>query len=174
MATLDGMAVQPARGGRRLRLGLGVALATLLVDQAGKWAVLGPLQLTDGRRLPLAPFADFVLVWNTGVSYGLLRSDGTPGRIVLTLIAVAATVFLLRWLARERRPLNAVALGLLIGGAIGNGIDRIVHGAVVDFVLLHFGSFEWYVFNLADAAIVAGVALLLLGGLSGTERSAPA
>lgn len=173
MATVEGAAAQPVEG-HRLRLGLGVALATLLLDQASKWAVLGPLRLTDGRRLALAPFTDFVLVWNTGISYGLLRSDGTAGRIVLTLIAVAATVFLLRWLARERRPLNAAALGLLIGGAIGNGIDRIVHGAVVDFVLLHFGGFEWYVFNLADAAIVIGVALLLLGGLLGAERSAPA
>lgn len=156
----------------RVRLGLLVALLTLALDQASKWLVLGPLALTDGRRIHLTPFLDLVLVWNTGISYGLLRSDGFVGRVVLTAIAVGAAVFLVGWLTRERRALNAAALGLLIGGAIGNGIDRVVHGAVVDFVLLHVGSVEWYVFNVADAAIVVGVALLLYGGLFHGGRGA--
>lgn len=153
-----------------LRLGLLVAGVALALDQASKWYVLGPLGLADGRRVALAPFLDFVLVWNSGISYGLFRSDGTAGRIALTAVAAVASIFLLLWLMRESRPVNAAGLGLLIGGAVGNGIDRVVHGAVVDFVLLHSGSFEWYVFNVADAAIVAGVALLLISGL---ERRAP-
>jgi signal peptidase II len=155
-----------------MRLGIIVAIVTLLLDQATKWWVLGPLALAEQGRIRIAPSLDFVLVWNTGISYGLFRSDGVAGRVVFTLIAVGATVFLSVWLRRESRPANAAALGLLIGGAIGNGIDRVVHGAVVDFVLFHVGGFEWYVFNIADAAIVVGVAMLLVSSLLPVRISA--
>lgn len=149
--------------GPRTRLGLLVALAVLVLDQASKLAVLGPLE--SRGRIEVLPFLDFVLVWNTGISYGLLRSDGALGRLVLIVLALAAALLILLWLARERCSYSAVGLGLIAGGAVGNAIDRIAYGAVLDFVLLHWGTWEWYVFNVADAAIVAGVGLLLYGSV---------
>jgi signal peptidase II len=161
----SGADAEPKAGGRLLKLGLWVATVTLVLDQASKWYVLGPMDLPMRGRVPVAPFLDFVLVWNTGISYGLLSSEGDLGRILLALLAAAATGLMIFWLRRETRPGSAVALGLLIGGAIGNAIDRLVHGAVVDFALLHGGGYEWYVFNIADAAIVVGVVMLLVSGV---------
>ena len=149
--------------GPRTRLGLFAALAVLVLDQATKLAVLGPLE-TRGR-IEVLPFLDFVLVWNTGISYGLLRSDGALGRLALIVLALGATLLILFWLAREQCSYSAAGLGLIAGGAVGNAIDRIAYGAVLDFVLLHWGTWEWYVFNVADAAIVAGVGLLLYGSV---------
>jgi signal peptidase II len=157
--------------GPRTRLGLVVALAVLALDQASKLAVLGPLE--SRGRIEVLPVLDFVLVWNTGISYGLLRSDGAFGRLALIVLAVSATLLVLVWLARETCSYSALGLGLIAGGAVGNAIDRAVHGAVLDFVLLHWKGWEWYVFNVADAAIVAGVGLLLYGSLL-RSRPAPA
>jgi signal peptidase II len=153
------------------RLGLSVALVTLVLDQATKLIVLGPLALATRGRIDVLPFLDFVLVWNTGISYGLLPADGPLGRLLLVLLALGATALIVLWLAREDSRASAIGLGLIAGGAVGNAIDRVVHGAVVDFVLLHWAGWEWYVFNVADAAIVAGVGLLLYGSL---RRNRPA
>jgi signal peptidase II len=118
------------------------------------------------------PFLDLVMVWNRGISYGLFQQDGLVGRLILLAISVAACVFLVFWLKRDVTRLEAWALGLILGGAAGNAVDRLAYGAVADFVLLHAGSFEWYVFNIADAAIVVGVALLLVGSFRGQSRVA--
>lgn len=148
---------------------LALAALVLLLDQATKLAVLHRLDLAAGSR-PVLPFLDLTLVMNRGVSYGLLQQDGT-GRWLLVALTVAATLALSVWLWRARRPAVRLALGLVVGGAVGNLVDRIAYGAVVDFVHLHYGRFSWYVFNVADAAIVAGVALLVLDGLFGKPRS---
>lgn len=146
------------------RLGLTVALTIALADQASKLWLLHVFDLGGRGQVPLTPFLDFVLIWNKGISYGLLQQEGL-GRWILLGLTAAAVVLLGFWLRRCGSRLLAVALGLIIGGAVGNAIDRLVYGAVVDFVLLHVTtatfSFKWYVFNLADAAIVAGVAGLL-------------
>ena len=142
-------------------LGLNAALAVLIVDQATKFYVLNPLDLESTGPVALSPFIDLVLVWNRGISYGLFQQHADWGRYILILLAIGATLGFGVWLWRSHRLLPAFAIGLIAGGAIGNGIDRIFRGAVVDFVLLHWQDWRWYVFNVADAAIVFGVALLL-------------
>ncbi len=151
------------------RLGLAVAALTTLADQALKlWLIYG-FDLAHRGRFALAPYVDLVLNWNTGISYGLFRDQGTVGQWILLIVKVVAVALLWAWLARAPSRLAAIALGLIIGGAVGNAIDRLTFGAVADFVLLHFSTptwhFEWYVFNLADVAIVAGVIGLLWDAL---------
>ncbi|MBX6373770.1 MAG: signal peptidase II [Acetobacteraceae bacterium] len=152
-----------------LRLGLPVAAAVLAADQASKWWILEVLRLPELRNVPvlaLGPVGlDLTMVWNRGVTFGLLAGDSGWHQLVLGLLAALIAAFLLRWMARaEPRPV-AVALGAVIGGAVGNLIDRLRFGAVVDFVDAYAGSWHWYVFNLADAAIVLGVAALVADAL---------
>ena len=158
-------------------LGLVVAALTALVDQALKlWLIFG-FDLARRGRVALAPYVDLVLNWNTGISYGLFRDQGVVGQWVLLGVKVVAVVLLWVWLTRAPSRLSAIALGLIIGGAVGNAIDRLTFGAVADFVLLHITTaswhFEWYVFNLADVAIVAGV-IGLLGDALVPRRAAKA
>ena len=167
----------PWRSGT-FRLGVIVALATAAVDQAVKLWLLYGFDLPGRGRVVLAPFLDLVLAWNTGISYGLFQQAGPLGQWALFALKVIAVVLLALWLARTGSRLSSVALGLIIGGAIGNALDRLVHGAVMDFVLFHITaaawSFQWYVFNLADAAIVAGVVGLLYESLlAGDAAKAP-
>ncbi|CAO4154450.1 signal peptidase II [Methylorubrum aminovorans] len=153
------------------RSGLAALLATLVLDQASKlWLYFGTdLVLTQPWRL--APFADFVVVWNRGVSYGLFQQEDGLGRWLLVGISLAAAIGLSVWMYRAGSRLLAVALGLIVGGALGNAIDRAAYGAVFDFVHLHAGTWSWYVFNVADAAIVAGVVGLILDSLRPAGRS---
>jgi signal peptidase II len=164
-----------ARAGPYWRLGLLAAAVTLLLDQLSKlWLIFG-FDLGSRGLVRLAPMLDLVLTWNTGISYGLFSE---AGRWLLFGITVAAVFLLSLWLVRAGSRLTAVALGLIIGGAIGNVIDRLAYGAVADFVLFHITTanwqFRWYVFNLADAAIVAGVVGLLAETLfAGRAAKAP-
>jgi len=146
-------------------LGLLAVVAVVALDQAVKvWLLLG-LDLETRGVMRLLPFLDLVPVWNTGISYGLFPQNGPVGRWMLLGVKAVAVVLLAIWLSRAGTRLTAISLGLIIGGAIGNAIDRLTFGAVFDFVLLHIStasfSFRWYVFNLADVAIVAGVFGLL-------------
>ncbi len=147
------------------RLGLVVAVLSAAVDQASKLWLLYVFDLPARAPVRLTPFLDLVMTWNKGISYGLFQQEGPFGQWVLLAIKVAAVALLMLWLARAGSRLTAVSLGLIIGGAVGNAIDRLVHDAVADFILFHITTatvhFNWYVFNLADAAIVAGVAGLL-------------
>ncbi|WP_181705938.1 signal peptidase II [Chthonobacter rhizosphaerae] len=146
---------------RAARTGFAVALVGLLLDQASKLWILHGTDLPDGGEIAVTPFLDFVLVWNRGISYGLFQQESVIGRWLLVGFTVAAVIALSVWLRRADRTFTAVALGLIVGGAIGNLIDRVAYGAVVDFVYMHAFDFSWYVFNLADAWIVAGVIGLL-------------
>lgn len=142
------------------RLGLSVALATLVLDQAHKWWMLAVYRIQDKGRVALTPFLDLVFVKNLGISYGV--GAGQIGQHALALFAVAAAVAMSVWLARAATgKLMAVSIGLIIGGAVANAIDRVLIGGVADFFSLHAFGFYWYVFNIADVAIVAGVAGLL-------------
>jgi signal peptidase II len=158
-------------------LGLITAVITAVADQASKlWLLLG-FDMEAKQRVEIAPFLDLVMVWNKGISYGLFQQEGVLGQWVLLLIKIAAVLFLWVWLARSESRLTALSLGLILGGAIGNAVDRMIHGAVADFVLLHLTtetwSFNWYVFNLADVAIVAGVVGLLYESLVGKSQKRP-
>jgi signal peptidase II len=146
-------------------LGLGVAVLTLLADQAYKAWMLHVYDIKVRSPVVLTPFFDLVLVWNQGISYGLLPQESAIGRWGLILFAFGASLALAVWLARQSSPLAAASIGLIIGGAVGNAIDRIVHGGVADFFSLHAFGYQWYVFNVADTAIVAGVVGLLYDSL---------
>ena len=153
------------------RLGLIVAAIACAIDQAAKLWLMYVFDLANQGIVRLTPFLDLVLTWNTGISYGWFPQESDLGRFALLALKSAAVVVLWVWLARAENRLTALSLGLIIGGAFGNAIDRLAYGAVMDFVLFHITtptfSFTWYVFNLADAAIVAGVAGLLYESLFG-------
>ena len=147
------------------RFGLIVVLVTTAVDQAAKLWLLRVFDLGARQPVHLGPFIDLVLAWNTGISFSLLPQIGPLGHWALLAVKAIAVLLLWIWLARAASRLTALALGLIIGGAIGNAIDRAAYGAVADFVLFHITTaswtFRWYVFNLADVGIVAGVVGLL-------------
>jgi signal peptidase II len=151
--------------------GLAAAAIACALDQALKLWLLFAFKLAERGAVVVAPFVDLVLTWNSGISYGWFQQEGPFGQWALLAVKAVAVALLWIWLARAGSRLTALALGLIIGGAIGNGIDRLAYGAVADFVLLHLetatGRFNWYVFNLADVAIVAGVAILLYESLWG-------
>ncbi len=143
------------------RIGLWTALVTLLLDQASKLYMLFVYDLPVREPVRLAPFLDLIVVWNRGISYGLFQQHSELGRWILVFVSLAAAFGLTIWIRRTTGRLLAASLGLIVGGAIGNVIDRVSYGAVFDFIHFHVGSFSWYVFNVADAAIVAGVVGLL-------------
>ena len=115
---------------------------------------------------PLTPFFDVIYAKNPGISYSLLRAQNGMERLGLLIVTLAATAFLGLWLWRAGTKTAALGLGFIVGGALGNAYDRLAYGFVADFYHFHVGSFSWYVFNLADAAIVAGVALLICDSLA--------
>lgn len=147
------------------RLAVFVALFILIADQASKLYLLFVTVLPVREPIVIAPFLEFIVVWNRGISYGLFQQNSDFGRWMLVAVSIAASIGLGIWMLRAGSRWLAVSLALIVGGAIGNAIDRIAYGAVFDFVHIHFGSFSWYVFNVADAAIVAGVAALLYDSL---------
>ncbi len=144
------------------------ALATFVADQAHKaWMLLG-MGIRDLGRVSATPFLDYVFVLNRGVSYGLFV---TAGQWLLTIFALATALGLWIWVARSGSGrLMGTSLGLIIGGALGNALDRVLHGGVVDYFSLHAFGFYWYVFNIADAAIVAGVLGLMYESLMENRR----
>jgi signal peptidase II len=147
------------------RLGALTALVTLALDQVSKLYLLFGYELPLKEPIVLAPFLELIVVWNRGISYGLFQQDSELGRWALFAVMIAAAVGLSVWMVRATSRLLAASLGLIVGGAIGNAIDRVAYGAVFDFVHFHVGSFSWYVFNVADAAIVAGVVGLVYDSL---------
>jgi signal peptidase II len=151
--------------GTATRFGLALALATLVLDQASKLFFLFVHDLRVHQPLVLTPFLELIVVWNRGISYGLFQQETDLGRWLLVAFAVGASIWLTLWLWRTHQRFLAASLGLILGGAVGNAIDRAAYGAVFDFVHIHVGSFSWYVFNVADAAIVAGVVGLLYDSL---------
>lgn len=151
-------------------IGAALALLALAADQATKHWLLGSFDLESRQPVRLAPFLDLVLAHNRGISYSLFASDSEAGRLTLLGVTLLATAALAVWLWRTRRMAVASALGLVIGGALGNAYDRWARGAVVDFVWFHTPGLSWYIFNLADVAITAGVAILLADSFFGGER----
>ena len=148
---------------RRYRLiGFATAAIGIAVDQACKAWMLGPFAIAEKGRVSVAPFFDLVMVWNRGVSYGLFQQESALGTWLLIGLGFGGAVLFGWWLWSTRGLLAALSLGLIIAGALSNAIDRLIHGAVADFFLFYAGGFEWYVFNLADVWIVAGVIGLVL------------
>ncbi|HXC90538.1 MAG TPA: signal peptidase II [Stellaceae bacterium] len=152
-----------------LALGLATAVIVAILDQLSKMAVLAHFatQAVDADRV--TPFFNLVLTLNRGMSFGLFNrgpaAGGALNALLFSLAAVVIVAGLVYWLRRVASPLLAVAIGLIVGGAIGNVADRIRHGAVVDFLDFHIGYWHWPAFNLADSAICLGVAMMLFDGL---------
>ncbi len=151
--------------------GLAIA-AVFALDQATKFAVTRYFASDGDARFALTPFLDFTLRWNRGISFSLFAQESAAGRWLLLALTAIVTALIALWLWRARTSLVGLGLGLIIGGAIGNGYDRVVYGAVVDFLDLHAFGRHFFVFNLADAAINLGVALLIVDGLVGATRPA--
>jgi signal peptidase II len=147
------------------RFGMLTAAAVFVADQISKLWVLFWVRLEDTGPWAILPFLDFVMVWNRGISYGLFQQTTDIGRWLLIGLSVAASVWLSVWLRKAASRFEALSLALIIGGALGNLVDRVAYGAVADFVHIHWGTFSWYVFNIADAAIVVGVIGLLYDAL---------
>ncbi len=159
-------------------LGLLVAALTLAVDQANKLWLIFSYGIEQRQPVHLTPFFDVVFTKNPGISYSLLSANSAAARWGLLAMALVATACLVLWLHRSRTRVTAFALGLIIGGALGNAYDRFAYGFVADFYHFHVSGFSWYVFNLADVAIVAGVGLLLFesavtNGCAARKESAP-
>lgn len=150
---------------------LSVAGLVLVFAQAFKWWMVALYDIDERPPVTITPFFELVMAWNRGISYGLFQ---THQQAFLIALALAATALLWAWSCSPVARLVAFALALIIGGALSNALDRVVHGAVADFFHFYWGSFSWYVFNLADVAIVAGVALLLYDSLFlGAHRDRP-
>jgi signal peptidase II len=146
--------------------GLAAAISVVVLDQLSKAAVRGYFAgYAVGEHENVTSFFNIVLIYNRGMSFGLFNSSGGLNALLFSLVAAAIVAVLIYWLSRVESPLLAVAIGLIIGGAIGNVIDRIRFGAVVDFLDFHVGFWHWPAFNVADSAICVGVAVMLLDGL---------
>jgi len=188
-----------------LRLGIPVAVVALLLDQLSKWWILAwafrpeeglsaasfvdlmattdkSLSMVGGTLAVVTSFFDLVLAWNRGVSFSIMRSDSPAAAWIFSGVALAIVAGLIVWLKRMDRPWPAVAVGLIVGGAMGNVLDRVRFGAVVDFLYVHGDAYpgvcsvldgiglgwlncRWPAFNVADSAIFVGVAMLLIDGL---------
>jgi signal peptidase II len=149
---------------RRYWLGLAVALLVFALDQLTKWIVTGPLGLNQiGDQLYLLPFFQFTYMQNPGISLGLLNATNPLGRWMLVGLTSAIALGVAIWIGREKNRVEQAALGMVLGGALGNILDRTLHSYVVDFLDLHFGEWRpFLVFNLGDAAISIAVVILLL------------
>lgn len=156
---------------RTLGLGFLLGLAILVGDQVTKWLVVEAL--ADGPNVEVTSFFNLVLVGNRGISFGVLNSGAAHNRWLLSGLAILIGAGLLVWLVRERRALPRLAIFAVLGGALGNLIDRLRLGYVVDFLDFHVGTYHWPAFNVADSAIVVGAILLLIDGLgwSGSGRT---
>jgi len=148
--------------GAATRLGVISALLVLGADQGSKYWIVNVLDLPDLRQVVLLPVLNLTWVRNPGVTFGLLNGLGSWSHFVLAGIALLVVAALGLWLRRADNALAAIAIGAIAGGAVGNVIDRLRYGAVVDFIHAHIGDWSWYVFNVADAAIVCGVVALIL------------
>jgi signal peptidase II len=155
--------------GSMTRLGLTAAVLVFGLDQLTKWVALYVLDLPE-RSIIVTPFFNLVMVWNRGVSFGMLNSAGALAPWLLSGLALAVLLGLLVWLRRTEHWLNAIGLGLVIGGALGNVVDRLRYGAVVDFLDFHAAGYHWPAFNVADAAICIGAGVIVLDGLLAPRR----
>ena len=164
------------RRGGRFALGLAIAILVLVADQATKWAILDAMRPAGEMATPFAaaapmrvlPILDLALVWNRGISFGVGNTGSGWNVIVFAALAIAIGAVLLGWMTRAKRAPLVLALGFVVGGAAGNLVDRLRFGAVVDFVYVHVGAFDWFpAFNLADSSITIGAVLLAIDSLFG-------
>ena len=156
------------------RLGAIIALVILAADQAHKHVMLTIVYQQTPPPIEVTSYFNLVMVWNQGISFGVLSGTDGAMRWPLVVVALAVTAALLVWLWRNERRLVAVAIGMVAGGAVGNVIDRVRFGAVADFFDFHVFGYHWPAFNIADCAITVGVGLILLDSFLGRREESPA
>ena len=152
-----------------IRLGLAVAAIVMVLDQISKWWIITAV-MQPSRVIEVTSFFNLVMAWNRGVSFSLFTHDAEFMPYVLVAVALGIVVFLLSWLRRADRAFLAFAIGMVIGGALGNVIDRLRFGAVADFLDFHVLGYHWPAFNVADTGISVGVALIVIDGLFGRHE----
>ncbi|WP_051341453.1 signal peptidase II [Azospirillum halopraeferens] len=157
--------VAPSQGRSHLTAGLAVAVLVLVLDQVTKWWILDVVMQPFPRVIEVTPFFNLVLVWNYGVSFGTFASEAAYMPYVLSAISIGIAGFLVVWMRQAENRLTALALGLVVGGALGNVVDRLLYGAVADFLDFHVAGWHFWAFNVADSGITVGVALLVIDGL---------
>ena len=157
---------------RPVPLGLLVAVIAIGADQVTKWWILASV-MDPPRIINVTPFFNVVLVWNRGISFGMFSNESMAGVLILSFLALIIVGFLINWLRKAESKRVAVSLGLIIGGALGNVIDRAVHSAVLDFLDFYIGSVRWPAFNAADSFITVGAILLIVDSLfsRGSDQS---
>jgi signal peptidase II len=146
---------------------------TFALDQASKLVLFFVVDIASAQPIVVTSFFEFILVWNRGISYGLFQQYSEAGRWGLIAFSLAAAGGLSVWAWRSGETVLSSGLALIAGGALGNAVDRVLYGAVLDFAHFHWRDFSWYVFNVADAAIVVGVVVLLYDGVRGRGENAP-
>ena len=152
------------------RLGIIYALAAIIVDQTSKWWIFLNV-MNPPTVIPITPFFNLVLTWNRGVSFGMFNNEGNIGVWVFSVLALVIVVFMLFWLRKADNKLTSVSLGFMIGGALGNVIDRVAHQAVMDFLDFYLGDNHWPAFNAADSFITVGAAILIVDSLFSRQIS---
>jgi len=150
------------------RLGLPIALAILVLDQASKWLILGVM--SPPRLIEVTGFFNLTLAWNTGVSFSTFAGGGAAARWILVAVALVISVVIVIWMGRTERRMLILGFAGILGGALGNVIDRLIHGAVVDFLDFHLAGWHWPAFNLADSTITLGVVAIVIDGLFGSRH----
>ncbi len=154
-------------------IGIGTAIAAFAADQIHKYWMMDIYGIAERGRVTVTSFFDLVMIWNHGISYGLLQQDSTAGRVLLMAVSLVAVAALYLWMSNATSRLVSISLGLIMGGALGNLADRVVHGAVADFFSFHYSGFYWYVFNIADAAITIGVIGLVIDWVFPSHTKVP-
>lgn len=162
----------PASGRPLWRYGFALAVLVIAIDQAAKLWLLRGVDLAQNGPIHVTSFLDLVLVWNQGISYGMFQQETDLGRWLLVVFTLIIIAFLCYWLATARDRWISTSVALIVGGAVGNTIDRVAYGAVADFVHFFVGSFSWYVFNVADTAIALGVIGLLIDAVARRRNNA--
>jgi signal peptidase II len=155
-------------------LGIATAVLAFVADQGSKIALLygaGFRDMAPGDKIPVLPFFNLVMVWNPGISYGLFPASGMLGTVILELATLAVIAFLAWWLWKSSDPVVVLGCGLIVGGGLGNLLDRLLYGRVADFFHFHGFGYDWYVFNIADLAVTLGAVAFIYDVLKSSERS---
>ena len=150
--------------------GLGMLFLIFLLDQISKYCILNIVNLPQKGSVPVIPFFNFTMVWNRAITFGMLGQFGSWGSVIFSVSAFVIAASLFIWMIRARKIRVIMSLGAIVGGALGNILDRLRFGAVVDFIHFHVAGWSWYVFNVADSAIVCGVIILLMDAFFGWEE----
>jgi signal peptidase II len=163
-----------------MRLGLLLAAVVAILDQLTKWLIIEKVMRPEGvwetpfytpTRIEIGPYLEIVMAWNRGVSFGIFSNDGMWNVVLLSGMSLLIVTLLVVWMRRAPEPMVRLALGLVVGGALGNVVDRIRFGAVADFIYLHWNEHYWPAFNLADSAITVGACVLVLDSLFAGRQS---